>query len=162
MTTKICGVCRCEKSMELFAKDSNIPTGRRNKCKQCTSVYNKKYRENNLEKARAHQTLYRSQPSRIAYRKAYEKTESYAKAHKNQALRYRAEHPNRVKAQDAINNAIKDGRLTRICCLICGEAKSEAHHPDYEKPFDVIWLCQMHHREAHALVSDISEAKAKI
>lgn len=27
--------------------------------------------------------------------------------------------------------------------------KSEAHHPDYSKPLEVVWYCRVHHFEAH-------------
>lgn len=39
--------------------------------------------------------------------------------------------------------------LDRKPCVICGNAKVEAHHPDYSKPLDVIWLCKKHHGEIH-------------
>ena len=30
----------------------------------------------------------------------------------------------------------------------CGKI-GEAHHPDYSKPLDVIWLCSEHHAQVH-------------
>jgi hypothetical protein len=33
--------------------------------------------------------------------------------------------------------------------VICGNKKSEAHHTDYSKPYDVIWLCDFHHHQLH-------------
>ncbi len=47
-------------------------------------------------------------------------------------------------------NAIQAGRLVRQPCQECGEVRSEAHHEDYSKPLEVIWLCKPHHREADA------------
>lgn len=46
--------------------------------------------------------------------------------------------------------AIKNGTIQVLPCLICGE-KAEAHHHDYSRPLDVMWLCRTHHMEAHSL-----------
>jgi hypothetical protein len=36
-------------------------------------------------------------------------------------------------------------------CAVCGSANQvERHHPDYDKPFETIPLCHLHHRGAHA------------
>jgi hypothetical protein len=32
---------------------------------------------------------------------------------------------------------------------VCGRTRSHAHHDDYSKPLDVIWLCSTHHRSRH-------------
>lgn len=31
----------------------------------------------------------------------------------------------------------------------CGDINSHAHHKDYFKPLDVIWLCVEHHKFLH-------------
>jgi hypothetical protein len=41
------------------------------------------------------------------------------------------------------------GELIREPCLVCGDTKSHAHHEDYTKPLDVVWLCMTHHRFIH-------------
>lgn len=46
--------------------------------------------------------------------------------------------------------ALKCGKLCRQPCRDCGADKAQAHHPDYSKPYDIIWLCQRHHRQEHA------------
>jgi hypothetical protein len=44
---------------------------------------------------------------------------------------------------------VKRGTLVKKSCEVCGDDKSEIHHPDYDKPLEVIWLCRKHHLEAH-------------
>lgn len=53
------------------------------------------------------------------------------------------------KAYIKVRNAIKSGVLIRLPCKVCGDKKSHAHHEDYAKPLDVIWLCPKHHKEEH-------------
>lgn len=55
----------------------------------------------------------------------------------------------RIKARSDVNHAIRDGKLDRMPCVVCGNERSEGHHEDYSKPLDVIWLCRKHHREVH-------------
>ena len=43
----------------------------------------------------------------------------------------------------------KRGKVQKGVCSVCGEVKVEAHHEDYSKPFDVVWLCRKHHVEYH-------------
>lgn len=55
------------------------------------------------------------------------------------------------KAYTAIHNGISRGKIIKpISCQICGkETRVEAHHYDYKKPLDVIWVCRKHHIEIH-------------
>ena len=53
------------------------------------------------------------------------------------------------RAHAIVAKAIKDGELTPQSCEVCGAQKTQAHHEDYSKPFDVNWLCTKHHGERH-------------
>jgi hypothetical protein len=61
------------------------------------------------------------------------------------------EKDNREKylAHKAVWGAIRDGRLVRQPCERCGSPDSHAHHEDYSRRFDVMWLCALHHKERH-------------
>lgn len=48
-----------------------------------------------------------------------------------------------------LTNAVRDGRVIRQPCLVCGAEKVEAHHPDYAKPLEVLWFCRPHHKAHH-------------
>ena len=61
-------------------------------------------------------------------------------------------------AQNLLEQAIEDGLMERkTVCEKCGDSgtfkngrtKIQAHHTDYNKPLDVIWLCQKCHYEWH-------------
>jgi hypothetical protein len=53
------------------------------------------------------------------------------------------------RAHNAINNAIRDGKLLRpsVCENGCTGKLIEAAHIDYSQPFLVRWLCRPCHRK---------------
>lgn len=52
--------------------------------------------------------------------------------------------------KDKVHIALKAGRLIKKPCSVCGVTeKVEAHHPDYDYPLEVVWLCRQHHYEKH-------------
>lgn len=85
------------------------------------------------------------------YRKNHpDRVKAYDKANRLKlARRWRKAHPIQAAAHDAVSNALKAGKLVRQPCAICQEPKSQAHHCDYAKPLEVMWLCKMHHAAWH-------------
>jgi hypothetical protein len=63
--------------------------------------------------------------------------------------RTQEKYPEKARAVNAVNHAASTGRLAKKPCEICGSQKSEAHHNDYSRPLEVIWLCRKHHIQAH-------------
>lgn len=55
----------------------------------------------------------------------------------------------KVKAHRILQYALKKGRLTKKPCKICGDKRTQAHHPDYSKPLVVKWYCATHHKQQH-------------
>ena len=54
------------------------------------------------------------------------------------------------KCNVLVNQAIRRGELTKQPCVRCGNTKClKAHHYDYSKPLDIIWLCVNCHAEVH-------------
>lgn len=51
----------------------------------------------------------------------------------------------KFKARQVVSNALRNGKLQRLPCAECGEAKVEAHHLDYRSPSKIVWLCRKHH-----------------
>lgn len=52
------------------------------------------------------------------------------------------------KARYLSGQAIKNGKIVRGICEVCGEF-GEGHHPDYSKPLLLRWLCKPHHLRYH-------------
>ena len=55
----------------------------------------------------------------------------------------------RNRTRKKSNDLVKQGRITRDTCVVCGEKEVLIHHEDYDNPFGVIWLCDLHHKEYH-------------
>jgi hypothetical protein len=52
-------------------------------------------------------------------------------------------------ARQQVAVALRKGGISQEKCSICGEEKVQAHHTDYSRPLEVIWLCFIHHKEQH-------------
>lgn len=142
---KTCTRCNKVKPFDAFQVRRASDDGMTAACKVCLSEY---------EAARA------NLPHRIKARTEYRKTDAYALSHEKAAKRWAANHPDRRKANNLVNNAVRDGRLTPTPCWACG-SQAEAHHPDYSRPLDVVWLCKHHHRAAHEAANDPTAAPAR-
>jgi hypothetical protein len=56
----------------------------------------------------------------------------------------------KYEAHKNVTNAINKGVLVKQPCVICGEKEVDAHHHNYKKPLDVVWLCKEHHCMVHS------------
>ena len=70
------------------------------------------------------------------------------KSQKN-AQRWKEKNGWKVRVQKRIYRAIRDGRIERQPCMICGRFPAQAHHENYLRPFDITWLCNQHHIDRH-------------
>ena len=60
---------------------------------------------------------------------------------------WRKKFPEKRSAHQAVYRALRKGTLKKSICEVCGVKKVEAHHSNYSKPLDVIWLCTFHHNK---------------
>jgi hypothetical protein len=110
--------------------------GHLNKCKECTKNDTQKNRSSNLEKYRE----YDKKRSKLDHRK---------KLNDEVVRLWRKDDKRRTAAHNAVSRAIKKGDLIRLPCQRCNSPKSLAHHEDYGKKLDVVWLCQPCHKHRH-------------
>ena len=61
------------------------------------------------------------------------------------------ENPEKRRTRGIIYNNIKSGKMERPdICSLCGiDTEVQAHHEDYTKPLEVIWLCRSCHKRVH-------------
>lgn len=57
----------------------------------------------------------------------------------------------RARARNLLQSAVRWGKIKHEPCVKCGEVQSQGHHNDYSKPLEVVWLCKVHHGQAHWL-----------
>ena len=58
-------------------------------------------------------------------------------------------YPERVKARQDAYAAVRRGKIKKEACTICGNPDTQIHHENYEKPFEITWLCADCHRSIH-------------
>lgn len=133
---KICACCGKGLQFSDFYKRKSSLDGCRSECKSCSSEKSKKYYLGNEVKVKSVVS-------------AWTKTEKGRESRK--ASTYKWVENNRVKsrAHDAVARAIKSGKLKQYTCESCEDPKSQAHHEDYSKPLEVVWLCSKCHTQRH-------------
>lgn len=119
---KVCSKCKRELPVENFAKRPKTRDGLQYYCRECDSA--------------AHKKWFRSNKSKEKYLKYQaEKQTAWAEA-------------NKIKT--AAHRAAKAISLVGKKCERCGEKqKLHRHHRDYNKPLEVVILCQPCHEKEH-------------
>lgn len=129
---KLCATCQVEKPLsEFYGNGYGFPN-----CRECTKARARAHYAATISKQHA----YEKRRNRTGHRRAYLTAA---------CQKHRAANPERYRARTAVSNALRDGRLTRCPCEVCGAKKVQAHHDDYLKPLQVRWFCQRHHDTAH-------------
>jgi len=165
---KVCTKCHKSLDESEFQKNSSVRCGLRPDCRYCNQEKSRQYRlthlqetsnqkkkwyilnkESALKKARKWSLLHREK--RITITRNWRQNnpqkdkDSCIKSRKKNNIKY----TKRYSARWATNTAIKRGTLIKQSCIICQNPDVQAHHRDYNKPLDVLWLCPAHHSAWH-------------
>lgn len=149
MSSKACINCMNVLPLSEFYAHRAMKDGHLNKCKEC---FKAAVRLNRILKIDYYRSFDRSRADlqhRVNARTQYQQTEAFRISHAAASKRWDVANAISRKAQAAVGNAIRDGKLAAQPCFVCGK-KAEAHHPDYSAPLAVSWLCRSHHARAHA------------
>jgi hypothetical protein len=128
---KKCFKCGEAKPLSEFYKHKMMADGHLNKCKECNKRDVRKNRKDKIE-------YYREYDRARGNRQGYE-----------YVVEFREKFPNKHRAYSMVNRAVRSGKLHKEPCRICGDTNVHAHHYDYAKPLNVMWLCPTHHKEWH-------------
>jgi glutamate synthase domain-containing protein 2 len=163
---KICKKCGIEKAYSQFKKDKRNPGGAGSPCLECYSVYLKSDIQKHQSYLRVQKWFQKNKESLKGNQKRLESFKKYHRNHKEKISKYNREYiqknrekirelsrryPERLKARELTRQAIRSGRLVRpkICSICDAERKIQAHHVDYSKPLEIMWLCVDCHKKQH-------------
>lgn len=165
---KQCRKCLITKEDNLFNKNVHDKDGLFSWCKECKKIwsreyikrprpaqyrkeYIKKYRIENADKISKQRAEHRKDPEVIKKELEYRRSKEFLARQKERIKQYRLDPSNQIKivARYAIRNLVRRGMLEKQACAICNTLKTQAHHPDYNKPLCVIWLCAKCHKQEH-------------
>ena len=85
----------------------------------------------------------------LARKKAYHATDRGRAVLYASIERYRKKYPEKLRARQMIQAQVRAGEIEKLNCL-CGAKGTQAHHEDYSKPLEVIWLCSTCHGQRHS------------
>lgn len=147
MESKTCGKCKEEKSVDEFYKSAR--DGHRSVCKDCGKILSREY--NRTPDRKAYNRLHYDRLKADGYFDEYMQRPE-VKERKCRQMREYNKLPKYIKAAEArsaVRTGKANGTLVQQSCCCCGEKETEAHHPDYDSPLEVVWLCREDHRKEH-------------
>lgn len=142
-TLKTCFKCGEAKERTEFYRHAMMADKLLGKCKTCTKADVARNRIEHLDDVRLYDRMRAPLPHRVELRRRV-------------GREWRAAYPERAAAQVVLRRAVIKGfvlRWPRCAVPDCEDRQLEAHHPDYSRPLDVVWLCVTHHRQTHALLA---------
>lgn len=134
---KICPSCTLYKDYELYPKSKHENDGYLVYCKECANAKNRDYYRRNKDKV-----------SKKVYE--YKHTEKGKRVMNESAKKWKESNPKKYLSHLAVKQGLKYGFIEKKDCEVCGDPEVHAHHDDYDKPWDVVWLCPQHHKDHHA------------
>lgn len=139
--TKRCPKCKKTLPVGKFYKANSTKSGLQGWCKGCSDAAKRAYYLTEQGKLcrRGQQERYYSNPDN----KERARITHYI---------YRRSHRKEYRCQMIVLTAMRNGSLVRpSVCEQCGQARRlHAHHPDYNEPLRVVWLCPSCHGLLHS------------
>lgn len=174
---KVCKKCLESKDFEAFSNYSASKDGKRNWCRECMNAQNRAYmktpkgkevhngtnkryyktdkgkesRNRDRIKNANHRKIYNNSEHGKKVRKKWKNSKNGKLSRKNDYKRTRELFSEKYKARYLLANAVRKGAIIKsLSCERCNKQKNlQGHHHDYNKPYDVEWLCFECHKNHH-------------
>lgn len=147
METKICGKCKTEKALTEFYPHKR--DGYQSVCKECKRELGKIY--NRKPERKEYNKQFYEQLKSEGYFTEYQQKPEVKKRKAEQMRRYSQDPKLRARflARWYARRMTDNGTIEQQHCSLCGKRKSQRHHPDYNQPLLIVWLCADCHRALH-------------
>jgi hypothetical protein len=155
---KTCRRCKELKFLKDFNKDKRAKDGKTSYCKLCVNAQVGAYRQ--TKTGRSYSKAYRQSVAGKTSQKTYNQSQKGKIVRNRSQAKYKELNPEKIKAHFTANNAIRTGEILKpTSCSNCDNPKGriEAHHTDYTKPLDVIWLCRRCHISEHKVINEFKD-----
>lgn len=105
---------------------------------------------NKTKRRELHRKIRQHDPQKQQDRhRVYNQSEAGRAASKRNTKEQIRRWPEKYRARQEVNKALKRGDLIRKACR-CGSTNNvHAHHHDYSKPLDIEWMCRPCHQAEH-------------
>jgi hypothetical protein len=153
---KICKKCEKELPIGEFYVHAAMKDGHLNFCKSCVRQRVTKHRGNNLERIQEYDRNRGMLPNRVQKRKEYIQTEHGKKIKNSISMKWTRNNPRKKSAEIKLNNYLRSHPEIKESCRVCGSKISQAHHENYDKPLEVVWLCPKHHKDRHREMEELN------
>jgi hypothetical protein len=165
ITEKSCTKCCSVKAVSEFGKDSDKKDGYSTICKPCRKIAQRAYaqtyqykqarkardlRYGQSEKGKANYKKYQESDKGIVTVKRYRTSDKGLLTKREYLNEYKKQYPQIERAHEILNRYVRRGKIIRpnVCSKCLKEKRRiEGHHPDYNKPLEVVWLCRGCHRK---------------
>lgn len=141
-----CRGCLQTKNLTDFYRHAQMGDEHLNYCRACVRARVSKHRAENLERIQA----YDRGRGQLEHRKTAVAARAPRYASAQAGSEWGKRNRQKTAAQVRLRRAVKKGIIAVQLRERCGYGIGvQAHHEDYSKPLDVIWLCTKRHGERH-------------
>ncbi len=138
---KTCPACTRKLVLSEFYSDARTATGLCTYCRECSKKKARTRYYKHHERVLAYEKVRAVTPERKAKRREYQHKMAGQNAIK-------------LAARQAVKAELRAGRMVPQPCVGCGNPRSWGHHPDYNKPLDVVWMCPRCHGREHRVFAE--------
>lgn len=152
---KACKKCKLDLPLTAFRPRKDSKDKLTYVCKACEAAWRKIYMQTDRAKelSRIKTRKFKQTERGAQYQIEFSKSDANKICQRKwrDSVKGTEEYRHKMRARKRVWYAKKTGKIKYEPCSVCGTTKNvHAHHHDYSKPLDVVFLCHKHHEMEHA------------